>query len=94
MSFKSASLHYITTNLAMKFTAASVVVASLAATVFAENKYNHTNAGVSNKTSDCKLGSGKLLGACGDCAKAIVDCAVNAEETCLLYTSPSPRDRG
>ena len=65
----------------MKFTAASVVVASLAATVFAENKYNHTNGGVQNKASDCKLGSGKLLGACGDCAKAIVDCSENAQET-------------
>ena len=64
----------------MKFTAASVVVASLAATVFAENKYNHTNGGVQNKASDCKLGSGKILDACGTC--------------CLLYTSPSPRDRG
>ena len=47
----------------MKFTAVTLALASLAATVVAENKYNHTNAGVHNKT-------------------------------CLLYTSPSPRDRG
>ena len=67
-----------------KFSAASLVVASLAATVFAENKYNHTNGGVQNKASDCKLGSGKILDACGTCAQAITDCAVNAEETYCL----------
>lgn len=65
----------------MKFTAASVVVASLAATVFAENKYNHTNGGVQNKIWDCKFGSGKILDACGTCAQAIVDCSKNANET-------------
>ena len=65
----------------MKITAVTLAVASLAATVFAENKYNHTNGGVQNKASDCKLGSGKILDACGTCAQAITDCAVNAEET-------------
>ena len=68
----------------MKITAVTLAVASLAATVFAENKYNQTNGGVSNKTSECKLGSGKILDACGTCAQAITDCAVNAEETYCL----------
>lgn len=65
----------------MKFTAVTLALASLAATVVAENKYNHTNAGVHNKTSDCKIGSGKILGACFDCAKSIVDCSLTAEAT-------------
>ena len=68
----------------MKITAVTLAVASLAATVFAENKYNHTNGGVQNKSSDCKLGSGKILDACGSCAQAITDCAVNAPENYCL----------
>ena len=69
----------------MKFTAVTLAVASLAATVVAENKYNHTNAGVHNKTSDCKIGSGKILGACADCAKTIVDCVHDGKnnKTCV-----------
>ena len=63
------------------FSKAIIVLAACAGVVSAANRYNATNGGISNKSSECQLGSGKILGACGDCAQAIVDCAVNAEKS-------------
>ena len=65
------------------FIAALAAIAAAPAFAYEAKGYNSTISRADDPLS-CKFGSGKILDACGTCAQAITDCAVNAEETYCL----------
>ena len=69
----------------MKFAFVATLAAIAAAPAFAFEAKGFNSTVSRASPLDCKFGSGKILGACADCAKTIVDCVHDGKNnnTCV-----------